>query len=241
VVAGALAGAVGSAGGTASLISYPILLAAGIPAFEANVTNAVAFVASLPGSAMGSRQELRGQGPWVRRWALLAAGGGAAGAALLLLTPVGVFERIVPYLVAFAAVALLLQPRISAWQERHPVVSGRFLLPCGLVAASIYNGYWGAGAGVMILTLLLLTVDEHLARANALKNVLLGVADVTAAVGFVLFGPVDWSAATPLAIGLLAGSIVGPSITRRVPANKLRLIVGLAGLALAIKLWVAPS
>jgi uncharacterized protein len=241
VGAGAVAGMVGSAGGTASLISYPALLAVGIPPFQANVTNAVAFVASLPGSAAGSRPELRGQGHWLRRWALIAGAGGAAGAALLLLTPSGVFERVVPFLVAFAALALLLQPKISVWQETHLTTSSPALLPCGVLAASVYNGYWGAGAGVMILALLLVTVDQHLARANALKNMLLGVADVVAAVGFVLFGPVDWAAAAPLALGFLAGSRVGPSITRRVPGNVLRVLVGLAGLGLAIKLWVAPS
>ena len=149
--AGVLAGMVGSAGGTASLISYPALLAVGIPPLAANMTNAVAFVASLPGSALGSRPELRGQGQWLRRWAPLAAGGGAAGAALLLLTPAGVFGRVVPFLVAFAALALLLQPRVSAWQEKHLRKTSRLLLPCGLFAVSVYDGYWGAGAGVMTL------------------------------------------------------------------------------------------
>src|ERR1022692_3666013 len=98
--AGVLAGMVGSAGGTASLISYPALLAVGIAPLAANVTNAVAFVASWPGSALGSRPELRGQARCLRRWAPLAAAGGAAGAALLLLTPAGVFDRVVPFLVA---------------------------------------------------------------------------------------------------------------------------------------------
>ena len=239
--AGVLAGMVGSAGGTASLISYPALLAVGIPALAANMTNAVAFVASLPGSALGSRPELRGQGQWLRRWAPLAAGGGAAGAALLLLTPAGVFGRVVPFLVAFAALALLLQPRVSAWQEKHLRKTSRLLLPCGLFAVSVYDGYWGAGAGVMMLALLLLTVDQHLARSNALKNMLLGVADVVCSIGFVLFGPVHWAAAVPLALGLLVGSTVGPSLTRRVPGNIVRVVVALAGLGLAVHLWVAPS
>jgi uncharacterized protein len=239
--AGLLAGMVGSAGGTASLISYPALLAAGIPALPANVTNAVAFVASLPGSAIGSRPELRGQRQWLRRWAPLAGVGGAAGASLLLLTPADVFGRVVPFLVAFAALALLLQPRISAWQERHLSKTNRVVLPVGLLAVSVYDGYWGAGAGVMILALLLLTVDQDLARSNALKNMLLGVADVVASIGFVLFGPVHWAAALPLAIGLLMGSTIGPSLTRRVPGNIVRVVVALAGFGLAMHLWVTPS
>jgi hypothetical protein len=158
---------------------------------------------------------------------------------LLLLTPAGVFDRVVPFLVAFAALALLLQPKISAWLESHPAKSSRLLLPCGLFAASVYNGYWGAGAGVMILALLMLTVDQQLARSNARKNMILGVADVVCAIGFVLFGPVHWKAAVPMALGFLVGSTAGPALTRRVPGNILRVVVALAGLGLAVHLWLA--
>jgi uncharacterized membrane protein YfcA len=127
------------------------------------------------------------------------------------------FDRVVPFLVASAALGLLLQPKISAWLESHPTKSSRLLLPCGLFAASVYNGYWGAGAGVMILVLLMLTVDQRLARSNALKNMILGVADVVCAIGFVLFGPVHWWAALTMALGFLVGSTTGPALTRRVP------------------------
>ncbi len=239
--AGILAGILGSAGGTASLISYPALLAVGIPPLQANVTNSVAFVAMWPGSALGSRPELRGQGPWIRRWGLIAGIGGAVGATVLLLTPAEVFEQIVPFLIAAAAFALLLQPRIAALLEARLTRGSRFLLPAGLIAASIYTGYWGAGAGVLTLAVLLLAVTADFAHANALKNMILGFAEVAAATGFVLFGPVAWTAAVPLAIGLLVGSFIGPSVTRRVPGNVIRIAVGLGGLGLAIKLWIAPG
>ena len=241
VAAGLLAGILGSAGGTASLVSFPALLAVGIPPLQANVTNAVAFAAMWPGSALGSRPELRGQVSWLRRWGVVAAIGGAIGAALLLLTPSTTFERIVPFLVAAAALALLLQPRIAELIQSRFTRSSRFLLPAGLAAASIYNGYWGAGAGVLTLAVLLLAVNPDFAHANALKNMLLGFADVAAAIGFVLFGPVEWAAAVPLAIGLLGGGVIGPSVTRRVPGNTIRVAVGLGGLGLAVKLWIAPT
>jgi hypothetical protein len=96
--AGALAGAVGSAGGITSLISYPALLAVGIAPLPANVTQAVAFVASWPGSALGSRPEPRGQGRWLRHWALVVATGSAVGVALLLCAPARVFGDVVPFL-----------------------------------------------------------------------------------------------------------------------------------------------
>ena len=235
--AGAVAGIVGSAGGTASLISYPALLAAGIPPLAANVTNAVAFVAAWPGSALGSRPELRGQGPWLRRWAPLAAAGSAAGAGLLLVTPARTFDRVVPFLLAFAALALLLQPRVSAWLAGHPAGGSRLILPGGLFLASVYDGYWGAGAGVMTLALLMITTDQHIARSNALKNMLLGVADVACCVVFIVCWPVDWTAVAPMAGGFLAGSMIGPSVTRHIPGNALRVIAALAGLGFAIRLW----
>jgi uncharacterized protein len=241
LAAGFLGGAVGSAGGITSLISYPALLAIGIPPLPANVTQAVAFAACLPGSALGSRPELQGQGPWLRRWAALVALGGAVGVVLLLSTPPHLFGRIVPFLIAVASLALFFEPRISRWREARPGERNRLALPCGLFVVSVYSGYFGAGSGVMVLALLLLTVERSLARANALKNVILGVADVVAAVGLAVFGPVRWTAALPLASGLLIGSRIGPSVTRRVPRDVLRVVVALAGLGLAIKLWVAPN
>lgn len=238
--AGVVAGVLGSAGGITSLISYPALLAIGIPPLPANVTNAVALVASFPGSALGSRFELKGQGPWIRRWALLAALGGVVGVALLLLTPDRVFNRIVPFLLASAAVVLLVQPRLLRWHESRLRRGHRYLLPVGLFAVSVYSGYFGAGSGVMVLALLLLTVDQEFPRANALKNMILGVADVVAAVGFLLFGPVRVEAALLLGAGLLIGSFFGPSVTRRVPGSVLRVLVALLGFGLAVWLWVTP-
>jgi uncharacterized membrane protein YfcA len=238
LAAGVAAGIVGSAGGTASLISYPVLLAVGIPPLPANVTNAVAFVAAWPGSALASGPELHGQGTWLWRRALLAVAGSAAGAALLLCTPATVFDRVVPFLLAFAALALLLQPQVSAWLARRP--SGcRPLLPGGLVAVSAYDGYWGAGAGVMTLALLMITTGQPLARSNALKNMLLGIADVTCCAVFVVFWPLDWAAVAPMAAGFLVGGAIGPSLTRRLPARLLRVAAALAGLALAARLWAA--
>jgi uncharacterized protein len=239
--AGVLAGMVGSAGGIASLISYPVLLAVGLAPKPANVADTLAFVASLPGSALGSRPELQGQGRQIVRFVPLAIAGSAAGAVLLLLTPAGVFGRIVPFLVAFAALALLVQPRVAAWLDQRPGNGGRFWPQCGLLAVWVFDGYWGVGAGVMALAVLALAVESHLARANALKNVLLGVADIACSIVFILYGPVRWAAVVPLALGVLVGSRSGPSLTRRIPAGVLRIVVALVGLGLAVFLWLSPN
>jgi uncharacterized membrane protein YfcA len=238
--AGIVAGLMGSAGGITSLISYPALLAVGIPPLPANVTNAVALMGSFPGSGLGSRVELKGQALWLRRWAPVAVVGAVVGLVLLLSTPDRVFNQIVPYLLAAAALVLLAQPRISRWHEDRRGRGHRYLLPVGLFVVGIYSGYFGAGSGIMILALLLLTVDREFPRANALKNMILGVADVVTAVAFLLFGPVHVQAALAVGGGLLVGSFLGPSVARRVPGNVLRVLAALLGFGLAIWLWVAP-
>jgi uncharacterized protein len=233
--AGVVAGVVGTAGGITSLISYPALLAVGISPFAANVTNAVSLVGSGLGSTLGSQLELADQRRRLRRWAPLAVGGGLSGAALLLLTPAAVFGWIVPFLIAAASVLLLAQPRISAWRYHRAGAdgAGEGAAKVAVLLVSAYSGYFGAGAGVLILAVLLLMVDDHLATANALKNAILTVADLLPAVAFALLGPVSWRAAVPLAVGATLGGLVGPRVTRRAPQRELRIAVALTGFGLA--------
>jgi uncharacterized membrane protein YfcA len=238
--AGILAGIVGTAGGITSLISYPALLAAGVPALPANVANIIALVACWPGSALASRPELQGKAAWLRRWAWVSAAGGAIGAVLLLSTPPGAFSRVVPFLVAAGSLALLLQPRLSALRKHYGHANTPVLLS-GLLSVSAYSGYFGAGSGVMTLSLLLHTVDQHIATANALKNMLIGATSVTSAVIFIIFGPVDWTVAVPLGIGMFAGSTIGPRLARHIPPHVLRWLVSLLGIGLAVKLWITPA
>jgi uncharacterized membrane protein YfcA len=242
VLAGIASGLVGSIAGLASLISYPALLATGVPPVTANVTNTVALVLNGVGSVSASRPELRGQGRRVLRLAAGAVLGGAAGCALLLLTPSSAFERIVPWLIAGASVAILVQrpPRELALEgaQHHPDHRDPRWLPLGVFAISIYGGYFGAGAGVMMLAMFLLSTGEGVPLANALRNVLLGIANSVAALGFVLFAAVAWSAALPLAIGLFAGGRIGPRVVRRAPQTLLRRVIAVAGLGLALHLAI---
>jgi uncharacterized protein len=142
---------------------------------------------------------------------------------------------VVPWLIAAASVVLLLQPRIRRAAERRTVDPRRDHLTTtvGLFAVSVYGGYFGAAAGVLMLALLLVGLPVSLLQGNALKNVLLGLANAAAAIGFVAVGPVDWAAVVPLAAGLLAGAVLGPAIARRLPATALRIGIGIAGLGLA--------
>ena len=243
VAAGAVAGLIGTAGGITSLVSYPALLLAGVAPLQANIANLVALVACWPGSAVTSQPELRGRGPWLLRWGVVAAAGGAAGSLLLLNTSAGVFGRVVPFLVAAGSLALLFQPWLAArpaWQSGDGRVKS-LVLPVGLLTLSVYNGYFGAGSGVLLLALLLLTTDSRLASANALKNMLVGAATSISAVLFAVLTRVDWAAVAALAAGLFLGSLAGPWVARRLPPGLLRWLVALTGLALAVRLWLSPG
>ena len=238
VLAGAGAGLIGSIAGLASLISYPALLATGLSPLSANVTNTVALVLSGVGSVSASRPELAGQRPRLVRLAVAGLLGGTSGAALLLLTPSSAFEKLVPFLIAVASAAILVQrpPRELAVEgATAPRRDSRWLL-LGTFGVSVYGGYFGAAAGVLLLAMLLLVTGEGVPRSNAVKNVVLTVANGVAAVGYALFADVAWLAALPLAAGFLLGGLLGPRVVRRVPQTLLRRLIAVAGLALAVHL-----
>jgi hypothetical protein len=235
--AGVLAGVVSTVAGLASLVSYPVLLALGLPPLAANVTNTVALTFTSAGAAAGSRPELAGQGRRVRRLGLVTALGGAAGAALLLLTPPGGFESVAPALIAGASLLLLAQPLIR--RPAGPAGGERSRpLQAAVFGVAVYVGYFGAAGGILMLAVLSSLLNEPLARINAVKNVVSGVANAVAAIGFAVFGPVRWTFVVPLAAGFLVGGWVGPAVVRRVPGPALRVVVGVAGLAVAVRLGV---
>jgi uncharacterized membrane protein YfcA len=235
-VAGVAAGILGTAGGITSLIAYPALLAVGIPPLSANVTSSIALLGSGLGSTLGSRPELRGHGATLRRWVPIAMVGAVAGALLLLVTPPGVFAWIVPFLVAGAGVLLLFQPRITRWHSARDVPIATPFVVAAILAVTIYDGYFGAGSGVLMIAVLLILIDHDLARANALKNVILFVADLLPAVLFAIAGPVVWAAVLPLAAGALLGGLIGPRLMRHAPKGILR--VAIAILALGLGGWL---
>ncbi len=238
VLAGIGSGLCGSIAGLASLVSYPALLAFGLAPVTANVTNTVALVFSSVGSVSASRPELHDQGPRLRQLGAAGIVGGALGAALLLVTPADSFQLVVPWLIAAASIAMLFRGRLV----EVSIADARRRTGPGVVAAvgvvGVYGGYFGAGAGVMLLAVLLFATGDTMPRSNAVKNVVLGLANGIAALAFVFFGPVDWLVVVPLGLGLLIGGRLGPVVVRRSPAGPLRLVIAALGLGLAVKLGI---
>jgi uncharacterized membrane protein YfcA len=232
--AGTLGGIFSTVVAIASLVTYPVLLALGVPPLSANMTNTVSLVLTGAGSVAGSRPELAGQKDRVLRLAAVTACGGLAGAAVLLLAPASTFTVVVPVLIAAASLLLLIQPRLrlqpGTSHPRHYVA---------LFAVAMYVGYFGAAAGVMLLVVLSTMIAEPLIRVNAIKNAVSGAANGMAAILFSVFGTVRWLLVPPLAAGFLLGGWLGPKIARRVPAGALRIAVSLCGLGLAIHLGMS--
>ena len=240
LVTGIVAGVVGSGGGITSLVSYPALLAVGIPPLPANVVNLVAAAAIGPGSAVTSRRELADAGPVLLRLLPIAAVGSVVGSVLLLTTPAGIFARLVPFLVAGGSVVLLAQPALMKLRERI-LLGAPFLTVLLVGAVSIYSGYFGAGSGVMLLAVVSVLVDPRIPPANAIKNMLIGVSSLAAAAVFVVNGDVQWNAVLPLAGGLLIGSALGPVVVRHLPPNLVRWLAAAFGFLLAAYLWLRPA
>ncbi len=229
---GVAAGIVSVLVSLASIISYPVLLAVGLPPVTANITNTVALVSTGVGAALGSRRELTGLRPLVLRLAVAAVAGGFTGAALLLVLPERVFELLVPILIAGASLLVLARPRLM----ELPALRPRGLRPgpvTAFTATSVYLGYFGAAGGILSIAALSTIIDRPFHDVNAAKNTLAAFANGAAAIVFVLVAPVQWAYVIPLSLGLFTGGLIGPSIARRVPARALRLAVAGCGLAVA--------
>ena len=241
--AGVFAGTVNTVVGSGSLLTFPTLIAMGYSPLVANVTNTVGVVPGAISGAYGYRRELVGQGDRLRRLAVISVAGGLAGAGLLLALPGASFERVVPYLIVFACALVIAQPRLSARMRRRQTDAephSPIAFDIGMFATAVYGGYFGAAQGVVFIALLSIFIDDHLQRLNAAKNVVAALVNGVAAILFMLLAPIAWLPAGLLAAGSAIGGQIGARVGRRLPPSLLRVLIVVAGLAVAIKLLVAP-
>lgn len=233
------AGAVNALAGGGTLITFPTLLAVGVPAVSANVTNTVALCPGYFGATMAQLKDLRGQGR--RLWFVIPAGigGGIMGGVLLLNTGEKLFNNLVPYLILLASILLAVQDPVRTWVTRRLSQSKTgndneswSVLPVGL--AAIYGGYFGAGFSVIMLAVLGVTLEDTLTRLNALKQVIAFSVNIAAAIFFVFSGKVVWIAALVMAVGALTGGVLGGRLAGRVKPSTLRWIVVAIGVTVSI-------
>ena len=235
--AGVAAGASNSLAGGGSLITFPTLVALGLPPLNANVTNTVGLFPGYAGGALGYADLLREQRARLTRFLVPTLIGSVAGAVLLLLTSNGAFEVIVPILIAASCLLLFLQPRLTAMishagNERSP------FLTAGLLFCGAYAAYFGSAVGILLLGLLGLFVADSMQHLNAIKILLNGAANLLAAVSYAIFAPVHWSYAVCLMVFSLLGGRLGAKLARRVDGDALRNAIAAIGLVVAIVLGV---
>ena len=235
--AGAAAGVSNSLAGAGSLITFPTLLALGLPPIAANVTSTVGLVPGAAGGAIGYADLLTEQRERLTRLALPTLVGAVAGTALLLITSNDTFEAIVPALVAGSCLLLLFQPRLMpriahAGNEHSPFLSA------GLIFSGAYAAYFGSAVGILLLGLLAVFVADSMQHLNAIKILLAGIANLLAALAYAFLAPVDWRYALCLMVSSLIGGRLGANLARRVSGDVLRVAIAVIGLVVAAVLAV---
>lgn len=231
------AGLINALAGGGTLVTFPTLTAIGLPAITANTTNTVALCPGYFGGTLAQRRDLQGQGRRVAWLATSGALGGFVGGLLLLKTDEKHFRALVPWLLLFASLLLALQGRLRAWLVQRPAHEarrrGEAWVAIPVFLAAIYGGYFGAGLGVVLLATLALTLDDTLARLNAVKQTISLAANVVAALLFLARGPLDLHLVLVMAVASLLGGAAGGRLASRIRPEALRGVAVAAGLVAA--------
>ncbi|HEX6150602.1 sulfite exporter TauE/SafE family protein [Nocardioides sp.] len=243
LAAGLVAGVLTSTVGVASLVSFPALLAVGLPPVVANASNTVGMTPAGLSGSFGYRRELRAHPVVTVAVILTCAAGSVLGAVLLLALPPSVFEGIVPWLILFTCLLVGAQPRVSRWlrarkagEEPEPRIRMSPVTAFFATLTGVYGGYFGAGSGVMMVAVLGFGTDLPLRIVNALKTLAVMAANVVASVIFLVVADLDWGAIGLLASGSIVGGYVGAHIGRRLPEGLLRALIVAAGITAAVLL-----
>jgi uncharacterized membrane protein YfcA len=237
--AGVAAGTINTVVGSGTLITFPTLLAFGYPPVTANVSNTVGLVPGSVSGAIGYRRELRDQRDRVLALSAASVSGGIVGAILLLVLPASAFKEIVPFFIGVALLLILFQKQISRALRSHPRGAGQGVGPGALAGAfftGIYGGYFGAAQGILMMSVLMLTIDDDLQRLNAVKVVTTGLTNLIAAVVFVIAAHVAWDVAALIAGGSIIGGQIGARYGRRLHPAALRALIIAVGIVAIVRL-----
>lgn len=233
---GIAGGAINSVVGSGTLVTYPLLLAYGLPPVTANATNSLGLAPGGLTAAVGYRRELTGRLRSLVPYLLLVVGGAVVGVGLVLALPATVFASVVPWLILGACALVVVQPLLSrALRKRQGEVDDlpRALVYPALALTGAYCGYFGAATGIILMAVLALAYDSNLQNSNAAKNLLAGSCNLVAAAIFVVSGRVELVPALVISVGATVGGIVGAPFARRLPDVWLRGLLVATGLTAA--------
>jgi uncharacterized membrane protein YfcA len=237
---GVVAGVIAAMVGGAAVVIYPALIATGVPPQLAAVSNLAAVMPATMLAALSDRSQLP---PFNRAFiGLIVASitGAALGAAVLMLTPARLFEAIVPLLLGFATLLFAFSERISAWLRARAQSRGRAMaFTIGglkvLFPVSFYTGYFGAGAGILMLGVFSLVTGGDYRAANVAKNFVSSLNGFAATVVFATQSAVLWPQTLALAAGTIAGGLFGAYVARIIPRHVIRVLIVVIGAALTIE------
>ncbi len=252
------AGVMNAIAGGGTILTFPALVALGLPAITANATSAVALLPAAASSLFGYRREVQRHASWLRTLFLPSLIGGAAGSLLLLSTPLQLFTRLAPWLVLLACGLFVLQ---GVFVRRRAVegkdlkdgkdqkdqretgevgaqLSGRLAVAVGAqLAIAVYGGYFGAGIGILMLALLGFLGLSDIHAMNGLKNFFNLSINLIAALLFIAHDAVAWPVALVMIPCAILGGYGGARFARRIGRERARTAVVGIGLAMAALLF----
>lgn len=236
-LAGVAAGTINTVVGSGTLVTFPVLLSVGYAPVVANVSNTIGLVPGSVSGAIGYRAELRGQRSRALKLGTASLTGGTVGAVALLVLPAKAFEAIVPAFIAVALVLIVFQKPLSARvTARRGSHTGGPWTVVGVFAAGVYGGYFGAAQGILLISILSLTLSEDLQRINALKNVLAAIVNGVAGIVFIAVADPAWGAVALIAGGAVLGGVLGARYGRRLPDPALRAFIVVVGIVAIVRL-----
>ncbi len=253
------AGVMNAIAGGGTILTFPALVALGLPAITANATSAVALLPAAASSLFGYRREVQRHASWLRTLFLPSLIGGAAGSLLLLSTPERLFTRLAPWLVLsacglFAVQGVLVRRRAVEGKdlkdgkdqkdqkdqretgEVGALLSGRLAVVAQL-AIAVYGGYFGAGIGILMLALLGFLGLSDIHAMNGLKNFFNLSINLIAALLFIAHDAVAWPVALVMIPCAILGGYGGARFARRIGRERARTAVVGIGLAMAALLF----
>lgn len=231
IIAGILTGIIGMA----SLTLYPVLISVGVLPITANATITVSQVASGIGTVLSSLKELRGHWKQAIQIAIITTTGGVLGALILIHSSNSGFKKCVPFFILLAGIMILL-PKKNYKNTKKKSEWIKIISWLSLFLVGIYNGYFGAGAGLLMIAVLSIIVNQKYTIYNAMRNFASFVSNTVTATMFIFMLPIDWKVIIPLIIGLFIGGYIGPIIVRYIPSKIINLAVGIFAIILSVVL-----
>ena len=236
-----LAGGMNAVAGGGTILTFPALLAFGMPSIQANATSTLALLVGIMGSLYGYRSHLSAVKPWLKNFAPVSVVGGLLGAWLLTRTNEKFFDQLVPFLIFFATLLFLLNNVFRRLAGIEAVAAGRKPHAAGTAAAlalqfgvAVYGGYFGAGIGILMLATMGLLGLHHIHEMNAIKTVLASLINIVAATYFVFAGLVIWPQAIVMTLGATLGYFLGSHMAQKISQQQVRNIVGVIGISLSL-------